>query len=154
MPPSLTRPKVFISHCAQDRAFVRRLTRVFDEHRIPYWYSGEHIRGAQEWHDEIGRGLKSCNWFLVVLTPAAVRSTWVKRELSFALRQRRYNDKIIPVLLKRCRFHDLSWTLGELEFVDFTGHFGDGCARLLRIWDITAQSKPPHERPPSRNKGR
>jgi hypothetical protein len=75
--------KIFISHSGRDRSFVLHLRRVLEQHRIPYWYSAEHIRGAQQWHDEIGRALDECNWFLVVLTPAAVRSLWVKRELFF-----------------------------------------------------------------------
>jgi hypothetical protein len=110
--------------------------RVLERHRVRYWYSAQHIRGAQEWHDAIGRALHVCNWFLVVLTPASLRSLWVKRELAFALRQRRYNERIIPVLLKRCQFHDLSWTLGQFELVDFTGDFETACRELLRIWGI------------------
>jgi TIR domain-containing protein len=128
--------KIFISHSARDRAFVLRLTRVLGQHCVAYWYSAKHIRGAQEWHDEIGRALHECNWFLVVLTPASLRSLWLKRELAFALRQRRYNERIIPVLLKRCQFQDLSWTLGQFEFVDFTGDFEVACQQLLRIWGI------------------
>jgi hypothetical protein len=39
------------------------------------------IRGAQQWHDEIGTALKRCDWFLLVLSPQSVRSMWVKHEL-------------------------------------------------------------------------
>ena len=145
--PSSSQRKVFISHAARDRSYVIRLTQVLERHRVRYWYSAQHIRGAQEWHDAIGRGLDECNWFLVVLTPAAVRSLWVKRELAFALRQRRYNERIIPLLLKSCEFHDLSWTLDEFEFIDFTSDFAVGCRRLLRIWGIHYRPEPRPNRP-------
>ena len=134
-----TQRKVFISHSAQDRAFVVRLTRALQRHGVRYWYSAQHIKAAQEWHDAIGRALEECNWFVVVLTPAAVRSIWVKRELAFVLRQRRYNERIIPVLLKSCEFQNLSWTLEEFEFIDFTNDFGKACRQLLRIWGIKYQ---------------
>ncbi len=131
-----TRKKTFISHSAQDSQFVIRLAAVLKQYRIPYWYSAQHIRGAQEWHDEIGRALDECNWFLVVLTPAAVRSLWVKRELFFALNEQRYHEHIVPLLLKPCQFRDLSWTLRQFEFVDFTDDFELACRQLLRIWGL------------------
>ncbi|HVP55225.1 MAG TPA: toll/interleukin-1 receptor domain-containing protein [Candidatus Eisenbacteria bacterium] len=136
--------KVFLSHSSKDRAFVLRLTKVLDRHRVSYWYSASHIFGAKQWHDEIGRALAQCNWFLVVLTPNAVRSHWVKRELLYALNEIRYNEKIIPLLYKPCNHSRLSWTLGEFEFADFVGDFEQSCQNLLRIWRI--KYKPPSAR--------
>jgi hypothetical protein len=81
-------------------------------------------------------GIGACNWFLVVLTPNAVRSKWVKRELLFALSENRYNEKIIPLLHKPCKYTRLSWTLGEFEFPEFAGDFEHGCKNLLRVWGI------------------
>ena len=126
--------ELFISHSARDRRFVRRLTAVLKRHRIRYWYSATHIAGAKQWHDEIGRALARCDWFLVVLTPAAVRSMWVKRELLFALNEARYTEKIIPLLLRTCDYSRLSWTLSEFQLVDFRGDFPAGCKQLLGVW--------------------
>lgn len=134
--------KVFLSHSSKDRAFVLRLTRMLDRHKVPYWYSATHIVGAKQWHDEIGRALNQCNWFLVVLTPNAVRSLWVKRELLFALNENRYNQKIIPLLYKGCKYSRLSWTLSEFEFAEFTSDFEKGCRALLKIWGIKYKREP------------
>ena len=132
-----SRPKeIFLSHSSQDRLFVRRLTRVLKENHIRYWYSATHIRGARQWHDEIGKALSRCDWFVVVLTPASVKSTWVKRELLFVLNESRYNERIVPLLRKPCRHSELSWTLSEYQFVDFTSDFDAGCTQMLRIWGI------------------
>jgi hypothetical protein len=68
--------EVFLSHSSKDRNFVVRLVHVLKEHKIRYWYSATHISGAKQWHDEIGRALMRCDWFLIVLTPNAVRSQW------------------------------------------------------------------------------
>jgi TIR domain len=113
-----------------------RLASILDRSGMPYWYSATHILGAKQWHDEIGRALAQCNWFLVVLTPDSVRSQWVKRELLFALNEERYHERIIPLLYKKCKYSQLSWTLPEYEFVDFTGDFEAGCRQLLRIWEL------------------
>ena len=128
--------KVFLSHSHQDRAFVEKLAAVLKRHRISYWYSGTDIVGAQQWHDEIGSALAKCNWLLLVLTPAAVRSEWVKLELFHALDEHRYRKHIIPLLRKPCNLKKLSWTLNSFQRVDFTGNFDEACQQLFRIWNV------------------
>ncbi len=133
--------KIFLSHSSKDRAFVLRLVRILESNRISYWYSATHIKGAKQWHDEIGRALEECNWFLVVLTPDAVRSQWVKRELLFALDEDRYNRRIIPLLYKSCKYSRLSWTLPAFELVDFRARFDSGCKQLLCVWGLQYRPK-------------
>ena len=58
---------VFVSHSSRDRAFVKRIVAVLRRHGISCWYAPSDILGAQQWQDEIGRALKQCNWFLLVL---------------------------------------------------------------------------------------
>ena len=72
--------EVFLSHSSADRAFVARLANVLRSHGIPVWYSDTDIRGAQQWHDEIGSALKRCDWLVLILSPDAVASKWVKSE--------------------------------------------------------------------------
>lgn len=126
--------EIFLSHARADRKFVNRLVKVLRDHGIRYWYSKTHLGGAQRWHDEIGRALNRCDWFAVVMSPAATRSEWVKRELLYVLDAGRYGRKIVPLLHKPCNHARLSWTLGAFQFVDFTRDFEDGCRDLLRIW--------------------
>jgi hypothetical protein len=98
--------------------------------------SKQNIRGAQQWHDEIGAALKRCDWFLVILSPQSVGSQWVKYELLYALQARRYKDRIIPLLYKHCEADLLSWTLSSIERVDFRKNFHQGCRELLSIWKL------------------
>jgi hypothetical protein len=139
-PTALGKPaEVFLSHSSKDRAFVKKLTSLLKHKGIRYWYSASHIAGAKQWHDEIGRALGRCDWFVVVLSPDSVKSIWVKRELLFALNEDRYNGKIIPLLRKPCMHSQLSWTLSEYQFVDYTGDFDSGTRQLLRIWGLSFQ---------------
>lgn len=59
---------------------------------------------------------------------------WVKRELLFVLGERRYAGRIIPILLEDCRPHLLSWTLDQLQRIDFRESWEDGMRELLRVW--------------------
>src|ERR1700676_1674961 len=92
--------EVFLSHSSRNRKFARELAAVIRAPGIPVWYSETNILGSQQWHDEIGDALRRCDWFLVVLSPEAVKSTWVKQELMFALRKPHIQRRIIPILYK------------------------------------------------------
>jgi hypothetical protein len=128
--------EVFLSHAHQDRTFASRLSETLRRHGVPVWYSRDRIQGAQQWHDEIGRALNRCDWFAVLLTPSAVHSDWVKRELLFALQKKRYQKRIVPLLRRTCHYDRLSWTLDSMQRIDFTAEFDAGCRALLRVWGI------------------
>lgn len=106
------------------------------QHGVPVWYSETTIRGAQQWHDEIGQALARCDWFAVLLSPSSVKSKWVKHELVYALNDKRYEDHIVPLLYRECDSSELSWTLQAFQHVGFTRGFSAGCRDLLRIWGL------------------
>lgn len=132
--------EVFLSHSTRDHAFVTRLVALLRKNKIPFWYSPKHIFGAAQWHDEIGKALARCDWFLVVLTPRSVHSRWVKRELLFALNNSRYENRIVPILVRECDFQRLSWTLDQIERIDFRASFDAGCRDLLSVWGVAAKA--------------
>lgn len=114
---------------------------MLDDHRLRYWYSERHIIGAQQWHDEIGKALGICNWFVLVLSPASVTSKWVKHELLFALETKAYRKHIVVAVLKKANAKRLSWTLSQFQWVDFTGGFDPACKALLKIWSKKRRRK-------------
>ena len=131
--------EIFLSHSDRDRQFVMALADVLRRHGLAVWYSRTNIRGARQWHDEIGAALNRCGWFVLVLSPSAVESIWVKRELLFSLEQERFEGKIIPVLFQPCDYERLSWTLSAIQRIDFTQTFEQGCRDLLQVWGVGYQ---------------
>jgi len=128
--------EVFLSHSSKDRKVASQIAAVLRGHGVPVWYSETNLLGAQQWHDEIGVALGRCDWFVILLTPNAVASRWVKRELLFALRNSRYDGRILPINYHKSDSSRLSWTLDDSRSVDFTGRFDDGCRALLRTWGL------------------
>ena len=131
MPPR----EVFLSHSREDHEVAAKLSRVLTEHRIPVFFSPENIGGAQQWQNEILSALERCDWFVVLLSPAAIESMWVKREVAFALNEPRYEDRIVPLNYVACELGGLRW-LTLMQMVDLSGEFADGCRELLEIWGI------------------
>jgi hypothetical protein len=134
--------EVFLSHSSVDREFVTELADVLRRHGIPVWFSQTNILGAQQWHDEIGNALRRCDWFLLVLSPNAVESMWVKRELIFALQRNGFENKIVPILYQPCSFESLSWVLPSFQMVDFQENSENGYRALLRLWGLGYQPSP------------
>ena len=132
--------EIFLSHSDHDRQFVQELVAVLRRHGLPVWNSRTNIRGAQQWHDEIGAALRRCDWFVLVLSPSAVESIWVKRELLFSLQENRFDNKIVPLVYQDCDYERLSWTLPIFQMIDFTQAFEQGCRDLLRVWGVGYQA--------------
>lgn len=134
--------EVFLSHSSLDRQFASDLAGVIRRHGIPVWYSRTNILGAQQWLDEIGVALQRCDWFAVILSPQSVQSMWVKRELSYALLQNRFENRIVPIIYQPSDYLGLSWTLSQFQMVDFTRTKEEGYVNLLRVWSLGYQSEP------------
>ena len=138
----MSRPQeLFLSHATCDREFATLLANHLRKHGIPVWYSRTEIRGSQEWQDEIGLSLERCDWFTVILSPASIRSMWVKREVANALEQRRLMTKIVPIMYKSCMPRKLSWVLSSIQRIDFSIDPKIGLKELLGLWGIGMKSK-------------
>lgn len=127
-------PRVFISHSSLDRDFVeRQIIAPLRSHGIETWYSKDSIETAAEWEKKIREGLRSCDWFLVVMTPRSVASKWVQREVFWAMERR--EGRIIPVLLETCDPEDLHLGLLPIQYIDFRQEVEAARRKLLSIWE-------------------
>ena len=96
MPP--TTPYFFISYSRADSAIVKKLVAELRERDVNAWVDTENlVPGSPEWEREIERSIRGSSGLIVVLSPEANNSQWVRRELSFA----EENDKpMFPVLVR------------------------------------------------------
>ena len=70
-----------------------------------------------------------------------MKSDWVKHELMFALNNKRYKARIVPLLFKACKYTKLSWTLSAFQTIDFTRKPADGYLALLKVWGLGYKTK-------------
>lgn len=133
------RPReVFLSHSSADHDMAERLATLLRGHGIPTFHSPSNLLGAQQWQDEILKALERCDWFVVLLSPDAIESMWVKREVAFALSDKRFENRIVPLLYRSCDLGLLKW-LRMFQMVDFQADFDHGCRQLLRVWGLGLQ---------------
>jgi hypothetical protein len=123
-------PKVFVSHSAKDRDFVEReIVQLLHSHGIETWYSTDDIGAGVKWERSLREGLKSCDWFLVVLSNESVKSEWVEAEVHWALDERK--GRIIPVRIDDCDEADLHLKLRQIQAVDFSDDRAPAQQKLL-----------------------
>jgi hypothetical protein len=76
--------KVFISHASKDKNFVDRLVSDLAARGVPVWYDKLDVRLGDSIPGKINSGISEAKYFLIVLSPAAVKSKWVQEELNAA----------------------------------------------------------------------
>lgn len=105
IPPTLPElmPNIFISHNTIDAPFVNPLAETLRQHGIGVWKAPESILPGEDWVDAIERGLSQSTHVVLVLSPGAVESDWVRLEMNTAIRlEREGKIKIIPLNYQPC----------------------------------------------------
>jgi internalin A len=112
-PPKNQSVKVFISYSHQDKSFAKKLAGELETQGMKVWWDFDSLKGGHDWQKEIERGIKSCDFFLVALTPDAVNSEWVGNEILYTSNAQK---TIIPLHLKKC---DIPIGLIKKQYIDF-----------------------------------
>lgn len=132
--------RIFVSHSSKDDDFGRKIAhdlRSIIENQNAVWYDkAGGLYGGEEWWSKIIHEVTTREVFIIVLSPAAMDSDWVRTELDIALNERR---RVIPLLYRQCEiradlktrqiispntyqhaFNDLLRALGLLKASPFT----------------------------------
>src|ERR1700754_1889651 len=105
----------FISHANADKSFVvDHLIPLLNLLRIKFWFSPENIETMEQWERSIKNGLESSDGVLLVMSPNAATSEWVKDELNWAINNR--PDRLIPIRYKVCKPEDFHIRLPRIQF--------------------------------------
>lgn len=135
------RPVVFISYARADSSdFVDRLEQDLLKHSLHPWVDRRRLESGEEWMDLLQDAVDQCQAVVVVLSPAAVESKYVKREYRYA----DANGKlIIPVLyLPTPR---IPMDLYSRQWADFLTSYEDGLRQLLHsLSRFQAMDDPSH----------
>ncbi len=90
---------VFISHSSQDDAFVRALRAALADHGQTGWIDSRELRGGDPLWPEIQKAIEGAAAYAVVVSPEALQSAWVGKELRHALMVQKRRSS--PNLLRR-----------------------------------------------------
>lgn len=90
---------IYLSYALADERYVEQLDRELREAGIEVWSANREIFPGDNWAQAIGEALEKADALVVILSPALGTSPWVESEISYALGQQRFKDRVFPVKL-------------------------------------------------------
>jgi formylglycine-generating enzyme required for sulfatase activity len=128
--------RAFISYAHEDAQLARKLSVDLRAHGYDVWMAPDSIHPGESWVSAIDRGLHECGIFLSLLSPAAVKSPWVKSETRVAIQlEHQRKLRLLPVLVKPCDPAHLSAFLASYQVISLNGRYGRGVRDILAELD-------------------
>lgn len=109
--------KLFVSYAHADSDIVTAVSRELQEAGHEVWIDKYGIQGGTLWGAEIAKAIIACDVLLLFLSPKAVASDYVRREVDIAFHEKR---KILPVMLEKVEIPvELDYQLAGLQYIDY-----------------------------------
>ena len=112
--------KVFISHAHTDEPLVKKIAAFLEEAGLEVWDANREILPGDNWADKVAQALQESEAMVVLLTPDALRSSWVRREIEYALGEPGYRKRLIPVFVgdqTELPKEEVPWILRHLQMI-------------------------------------
>lgn len=123
---------VFLSYSSKDQEFVDRLADDLKLNDFDVWYDRRQLDSyvGSSLLEKIQEGIKQASWLVVVLSPNATESKWVKEELNFGLARQLAEGSVfvLPILYKDT---EIPAFLHDKIYADFRIDYHKGLRRLI-----------------------
>jgi TIR domain len=128
-----SRRRVFISAAASDAPRVQELTARLNAVGIDARDSATQALPGTNVLADLGRALDKAEALVVLISPAAMKSSMVRHDIQFALGQERFQNRLIPVLVKPTPAEDIPWILRTLQWAK--GNADQVAGQVLKALD-------------------
>ena len=112
--------QVYISHASQDRALAKELAKRLSQAGLDVWNPYDEIYPGDNRAKLIGQALEDSDLMLVLITPGAFDSEWLRSEIEYALTSKHYQDRLISVLVGTTfeAIREVPWILQQLPHLE------------------------------------
>jgi hypothetical protein len=121
--------KVFLSYADRDDKLAQALRIELEKGGFEVWDPVARLTPGDNWALEQGKALKDAEAIVVLLSPAALASDHVKREIDYALGEPRFKGRLIPVVVRPVK--EIPWILETLPVLRIDADLGRGSRRVL-----------------------
>jgi len=123
--------KVFLSYATQDRTYAQKLASGLTKEGYEVWDAGRELHPGDNWSLKIGEALQQSKAMVVLVSPEAVRSEWIRREVEYALGSANYAGRLIPLVVRPTK--EIPWILRKLNLVSATRNLARDSKRVSDI---------------------
>lgn len=110
---------VFLSYAWADREPARKVAQHLSEAGFQIWDPEREILPGANWTSALKKALDTALAVIVFVSPEAMESRSVSREIEYALSAKHLRGRLIPVVLKPTE--DAPWILDALQPVPYQG---------------------------------
>ena len=123
---------VFVSHVKKQRHVAEALVRELEARGKKAWFSPRDIPPGTIWDEQIAKGIRECDCFLLVFSAESDRSPQVKHELALADKHRR---PMLWVRTKSSEPDQLAYYLTDTQWIDWNGNARSIADALIAMMD-------------------
>lgn len=112
--------KVFISYANKDKFLAKKITAALIENGLDVWNAETEIMPGDNWAGKISAALEESDAMVVLITPESMESMAVRKEIEYALGEKSYNKRLIPVLVgseQKISTESIPWILRRLQMI-------------------------------------
>lgn len=144
--------KVFISYSHKDTSFVEPFIHDLRSSGMKVWIDHKGIQAGDTWTGSILDAIAACDAFIVVLSPSAVASENVEKEILLAAEEKK---AIYPVYCAQCEpSRNMRYPLAGKQHIDLSGYnYTVGMEKLVaalkgtQVSDASPSSRQPASSP-------
>ncbi|MBI4327150.1 MAG: toll/interleukin-1 receptor domain-containing protein [Chloroflexi bacterium] len=111
--------RVFISYAMPDAELARKVADGLQREGLSVWLAEREILPGDNWAEKVSQALNESQAMVVLITSETFRSRAVMREIEFALGNKEYRQRLIPVVMESERIPDeaIPWILRRYQMV-------------------------------------
>ena len=113
--------KVFISYAHTDKTLAKKVAEGLKKAGFDVWDELDAFFPGENWADKTAQALRESEAMVVILTPNSLRSPYIQSEISYALGNKTYKGRLIPVIVgspDNLPAGQLPWILKEMQIIN------------------------------------
>jgi hypothetical protein len=123
--------RVFLSYAKRDDKLAQALRTELERGGIEVWDAAAKLTPGDNWALAQGKALADAEAMVVLLSPAALASDHVQREIDYALGEPRFKGRLIPVVVRPLK--EIPWILETLQVLRIDADPERGSRRVLEV---------------------
>ena len=112
--------KVFLSYTHNESFLAKKITSALIKNGLDVWNAETEILPGDNFAEKISNALKESDAMVVLITPESLESRNVQWEIAYALGDKSYNKRVIPVLVgseESIPSESIPWILRKLQMI-------------------------------------
>ncbi len=121
--------QIFMSYARPDQEFARRLATLLTESGFKVWIDFENVYPGENLFKAVGEALETSQAMVVVISPEAIKSSYLTAEIGFGISSVSYKDRLFPVMVEPT--DEIPPVLKKLNLISAHGDASLACQEIV-----------------------